>query len=472
MEICRQVLSSVNGNEFIASEVLIRHLLGVTTEIDDTEGEDQDVWVEEQIPIKEIYSTRFTVVDSNTCRVELAPQPSDVLPRNISIEFTKPRAYPNGLPPHMIILSQPKLPAHVRLSLLRQAGLYAWESLKGMGMIYSLADWMEENIERIVKEPGRLSDLEGIVSGEETSGSSGLPAVERNGIKPPRPIDWNPKFPQAEIPVLSSRKSLPAWKHRDDIISKVANCRVVLVTGETGSGKSTQTPQFILDQMISRGLSHAANIICTQPRRISAIGLADRVSEERGEKVGTSVGYIIRGQNKSGRDTKLRFVTTGVLLRRFLDDPTLEGVSHVIVDEVHERTVDGDFLLLLLKQLLQTRNDLTVILMSATLEADEYANYFAQYSVGRVHIEGRTFPVRDIYLESILSRTGYRPPLRRTKKSVEPDLEEYEEGIGEALKILNEGLLDYDLIAKTVELACTEDQTPGAILIFLPGIMP
>ena len=145
------------------------------------------------------------------------------------------------------------------------------------------------------------------------------------------------------------------------------------------------------------------------------------------------------------------------------------GVSHVVVDEVHERTVDGDFLLLLLKQLLLKRKDLTVILMSATVEADEYAKYFSDYTVGRVHIEGRTFPVQDIHLEWVLSMTGYRPSLRKLRKERDYENDEFGEGIGEALNVLNEGILDYELIARTVLLICEENKDNGGILIFLPG---
>jgi len=283
-------------------------------------------------------------------------------------------------------------------------------------------------------------------------------------------VDWIPRQVAGEIIVAPSQKSLPAWRHRDEVVSVTSSHRVVVVTGETGSGKSTQIPQYLLDDMISRGLSHAVDIICTQPRRISAIGLADRVSEEREEKVGASVGYSIRGESKTSRNTKIKFVTTGLLLRRFLDDAELSGVTHVIVDEVHERTVDGDFLLLLLKQLLLRRKDLTVVLMSATVEADEYANYFSDFTVGRVHIEGRTFPVQDIYLEWVLSTTGYRPPLRKLRRDRDLETEEYEGGISDALNVLNEGLLDYDLIARTVQLICEDNEDNGGILIFLPGV--
>jgi ATP-dependent RNA helicase DHX57 len=473
LETCRQVLLSVETDEFLAAEKLFLHLLGVTLddvaiELDDSD----DVWTEEQTPLKEVYGSRFTILNSTTCTIQLAPSSAKTLPRSISVEFRKPTQYPHGLPPHIVVISEPKLPAHVRLSLIRQAGLYAREALRGLGMVYGLADWIEENLERIVNNPGRLTDLDGVVSAEEVPVPLlATDAESKRNIKP-RQIDWKPRTPIADVPVMPSRQTLPAWKHQEEVVSVVQHNRVIVVTGETGSGKSTQIPQFLLDDLNTRGLSHAVDIICTQPRRISALGLADRVSEERGEKVGMTIGYSIRGESKSGRETKVRFVTTGVLLRRFLNDPELGGVSHVIVDEVHERTVDGDFLLYLLKQLLDRRRDLTVILMSATVEAEEYARYFSQFSVGGVHIEGRTFPVQDIYLEWILSSSGYRPPLRKLRRDRNSDSDDFGDGrgdLGEALRILDEGILDYDLIAQTVELVCESRNDNGGILIFLPG---
>src|SRR5271170_4222804 len=473
LETCRQVLLNVEGDEFLAAEKLFQHLLGVTLhDVTVEPGDSDDIWTEEQTPLKEVYGSRFTILNSTTCTVQLSPSSAKTLPRSISVEFRKPTHYPHGLPPHLVVISEPKLPAHVRLSLIRQAGLYAWEALRGLGMVYGLADWIEENMERIVNSPGRLTDLDGVVSGEEMQVP--IRATEAEGTRSTtrRHIDWNPRASVPEVRVLPSRKTLPAWKHREEVVLVAQQNRVIVVTGETGSGKSTQVPQFLLDDLNARGLSHAVDIICTQPRRISALGLADRVSEERGQKVGMTIGYSIRGESKSGRETKVRFVTTGVLLRRFLNDPELDGVSHVIVDEVHERTVDGDFLLYLLKQLLERRRDLTVILMSATVEADEYGRYFSQFSVGRVHIEGRTFPVQDIYLEWILSSTGYRPPprkLRRDRNSDSDDFGEERGDLGEALRILDEGILDYDLIARTVALVCESASDNGGILIFLPG---
>ena len=339
LEICRQVLLSVDGDEFLAAEKLFRNLLGVPENNDnvDYEIEDSDVWLEEQTPLNEIYASRFTILNPTTCRIQLSPPSSRLLLKSVSVEFQKSIDYPHFLAPHIVVISEPKLPAHVRLSLIRQAGLYAWETLRGLGMVYGLADWIDENIERIIQHPGRLSELDGVVTGEQkTKIVDKAQNVARNVIMKRRQIDWTPCSTTVEISVSSSRKTLPAYKHRDQVISVTRNHRVTVVTGETGSGKSTQIPQFVLDDLLSRGLSHAVDIICAQPRRISALGLADRVSEERDEKVGMTVGYSIRGESKSSHLTKLRFVTTGVLLRRFLDDPELSGVSHVIVDEVHE----------------------------------------------------------------------------------------------------------------------------------------
>src|SRR6202022_106884 len=103
------------------------------------EPEGAAVWIEEQTPLKEIYGTRFTVLNPTTCKIELSPIVPDGLPANITIEFQKSDHYPHSLPPHIVVLSEPKLPAHVRLSLIRQAGLYAWVTLRGTSMVWGLS---------------------------------------------------------------------------------------------------------------------------------------------------------------------------------------------------------------------------------------------------------------------------------------------------------------------------------------------
>ena len=118
---------------------------------------------------------------------------------------------------------------------------------------------------------------------------------------------------------------------------------------------TSQVPQFILDEAIEAGRGASAHIICTQPRRISAIGVAERVAAERTEPIGRTVGYSIRLESKRSAATRLLFCTTGVLLRRLHGDPELRGISHVIVDEVHERSLQSDFLLIILRDLLPNK---------------------------------------------------------------------------------------------------------------------
>ena len=139
----------------------------------------------------------------------------------------------------------------------------------------------------------------------------------------------------------------------------------------------TQVPQFILDDAIERGRGAVTSIICTQPRRISAIGVATRVAAERCEPLGQTVGYQIRLESKRSSATRLLFCTTGVLLRRLHGDKGLQGVSHVIVDEVHERSLQSDFLLIILRDLVRRQPHVRVVLMSATVNATLFANYFA-----------------------------------------------------------------------------------------------
>ena len=201
------------------------------------------------------------------------------------------------------------------------------------------------------------------------------------------------------------RKKLPAWQEQDKIVSLVSRNQVVVISGSTGCGKSTQVPQFLLDDWLMSNQSEHCNIVCTQPRRISAVGVASRVAEEREEKVGGSVGYQIRLETCAGERTRLMFCTTGILLRRLESDPGLEDVTHVIVDEVHERSEESDFLLMILRDTLKTRRNLKIILMSATLNADLFSNYFRGTPV--LDIPGRTFPVEQVFLEDILECVPY-----------------------------------------------------------------
>ncbi|KAL4331146.1 DExH-box ATP-dependent RNA helicase DExH3 isoform X1 [Arachis hypogaea] len=206
--------------------------------------------------------------------------------------------------------------------------------------------------------------------------------------------------------MLEFRRSLPAFKEKDAFLKVISNNQVIVVSGETGCGKTTQLPQYILESEIEAGRGAGCNIICTQPRRISAMSVSERVAAERGEKLGESVGYKVRLEGMKGRDTRLLFCTTGVLLRRLLVDRTLNGVTHVVVDEIHERGMNEDFLLIVLKELLPRRPDLRLILMSATLNAELFSSYFD--GAPTMHIPGFTYPVRARFLEDILEMTGYR----------------------------------------------------------------
>lgn len=217
----------------------------------------------------------------------------------------------------------------------------------------------------------------------------------------------------------STRARLPSAKKRDDILKALVKSQVLVVTGETGCGKTTQVPQFIMEQT-----GGECFIICTQPRRLSAIGVSTRVAQERGENIdGTTstVGYSVRGESRRTSRTRLLFCTTGVLLRRMQQqDPLLDGsceagergqrpatkITHVIVDEVHERSLDSDHLLTLLKEVLAKRRDLKVILMSATINAERFAGYFG--GCGIEHIQGFTHPIKQNWLEDVVELTGHR----------------------------------------------------------------
>uniref|UniRef100_A0A1B0GJV8 RNA helicase n=1 Tax=Lutzomyia longipalpis TaxID=7200 RepID=A0A1B0GJV8_LUTLO len=273
--------------------------------------------------------------------------------------------------------------------------------------------------------------------------------------------------------MMKTRQSLPVWDKRKEILGILEKNQVLVISGETGCGKSTQVPQFLLDQWLSsaaegnnKNIPHV-EIICTQPRRLSAIGVAQRVADERVERIGNSVGYQIRLENKISASTRLTFCTTGILLRRLQTDPVLANVTYVIVDEVHERSEESDFLLLILRELLEKRSDLRVILMSATLNAKIFSEYFKGAPV--LDIPGRTFPVEQLFLEDIIEQSNYvleadSQHCRKLKKFFKENVQ-YNVPNG-SLKI-NPELIESVL----VHIVKGEHNWPreGTILIFLPG---
>nr|CDS25244.1 GTP binding protein 10 [Hymenolepis microstoma] len=238
-----------------------------------------------------------------------------------------------------------------------------------------------------------------IVSEEIDESTEGLVVANITGI---RQID-------------QQRQSLPTFKWRSHFLYLLETSRVVVVTGETGSGKSTQLPQYIYESGWVKGTSKY--IAVTQPRRVAAITLATRVAEEKDCRLGNEVGYLIRFEDcfRLGR-TSILYMTDGMLIQEMTRDPLLQNYRVIILDEVHERSLQVDLLLGLVKKILRKRlNDLRVIISSATLEAQNFIDYFKDLNlrdssvldetigktltpVSHLHVEGRQHPVNIFYL--------------------------------------------------------------------------
>ncbi|XP_037609310.1 ATP-dependent RNA helicase DHX29 [Sebastes umbrosus] len=311
----------------------------------------------------------------------------------------------------------------------------------------------------------------------------------------------------------AEREQLPVFQHRHRVLEALQRHPVVVVAGETGSGKSTQIPQFLLEELLTGGkVAKPCNIVVTQPRRISAMSLACRVSQEQGCEDGPGsksslCGYQIRMENQSGEWTRLLYCTTGVLLRKLQHDRHLSSLTHIIVDEVHERSVQSDFLLTILKDVVMRRSDLKLILMSATVDCNKFSNYFNRCPV--ISIPGRTFPVEVSHLEDIVEETGYvlEKDSEYSQKILEdeeevsisvtlkggktsqhqevilrdpssgwdlgPDLDHFSSRTRQVLQYMNPNKINMDLLVDLIDYL---DKSPqfaeldGAVLVFLPGL--
>lgn len=332
----------------------------------------------------------------------------------------------------------------------------------------------------------------------------------------------DPKFDK----LRRTRSELPVNQYSAKVLDLVKNSMYSIIVGATGSGKTTQVPQIILEHAISKGEGSACNIICTQPRRIAATSVARRVSEERGELLQETVGYQVRFLAKLPKARgSITFCTTGIVLKQlqFSPDVVMDDVSHLIIDEVHERDIQTDLLLVTLKKIMQQRASAgrstpKVVLMSATINTQLFASYFSENTIEGIksncptlEVPGRTFPVKEMYLPEIVQELKKAHPessafqvIREDEASAEylqandiflrekskitglsagdevhtkasaidwrQELRYSSEG--NLVNISNEkddALIPYGLVATTI--AHIADQTEsGAVLVFLPGL--
>ncbi|KAK7595428.1 hypothetical protein V9T40_013253 [Parthenolecanium corni] len=264
-------------------------------------------------------------------------------------------------------------------------------------------------------------------------------------------------------------ETLPIFREKDKILKSINNRKVVIIKGATGCGKTTQVPQFILNA--ARDIKQFCNIIVTQPRRIAAISVAKRVADELSVPVGSLVGYQVGLDRKVSEDTRLLYCTTGVLLQKLINQKSMQGFTHVILDEIHERDQDMDFLLLVVRKLLNTNSrDVKVILMSATIDTRIFSEYFFtlvkgdKYPAFPIDIsEKRKYSVILSYLDGILN--GVPEAHGITLDLENPEI--VKKGYLTAVRLIQlfDSLDDAENKSKG-----SEPNARGSVLVFLPGL--
>ncbi|XP_050500207.1 probable ATP-dependent RNA helicase spindle-E isoform X2 [Diabrotica virgifera virgifera] len=274
-------------------------------------------------------------------------------------------------------------------------------------------------------------------------------------------------YSQYSFNTTSRKKELPIDDFKDKILYHIGTYNVVIIHGPTGCGKTTQVPQFILDYCRDEG--KYCNIAVTQPRKIATINIAKRVCEERGWAMGTVCGYQVGLEKKLSPDSILTYMTTGVLLQKIIHLKRLTEYTHIIIDEIHERTQELDFLLLLIRKFLYAQNSTTkIILMSATIKAEEFANYFqckndVSFLAPIIQVDKDSNFTKTLYyledLKSVFDTTKAAFP------TFDIDKPEISEGLWKVFTCLVSLIDRFDFKDKY-----TNELIIGSILVFLPGI--
>lgn len=343
------------------------------------------------------------------------------------------------------------------------------------------------------KDENKSDDTDDVVDAETRATINALEEISRDEAYANRLRDRlctlraDPKYLER---YHARRSSLSINAVSQSILNELQQNRVVVVCGTTGCGKTTQVPQYILDAEIMAGRGDQCCIVVTQPRRLSAFSVAERIASERLSAVGGDVGYAVRLDARPGRHVTL--CTTGVLLQMLVGMPSLDAVSHLVIDEVHERDINCDVLLALVKDLMESgRNPrLKVVLMSATMQSDMFASYFGRAPV--ISVEGATYPVEVRYLDDVaallqkqtntrnayystmfdsLTAAGGAGEVGRRRKGA---ANRGRSGFGAKKQLLSSPLkTDYSLIAqlvrRSVEVDLNNDVFGKSVLVFLPG---
>lgn len=276
---------------------------------------------------------------------------------------------------------------------------YDESTLEELGPNYEQKKWEEDKLDYAVmkfgakdaKNKNKAKDYDLVVDEDQINF---VMAEQIPGTKGKQEPEMN-EYQRKRLTIEETQQSLPVYPYKGELIQAIRDHQIIIIEGETGSGKTTQIPQYLHQAGFTK---NKMKIGCTQPRRVAAMSVAARVSEEMGTKLGNEVGYSIRFEDCCSERTIIKYMTDGMLLREFLSEPDLAGYSVLIIDEAHERTLHTDVLFGLVKDIARFRKDLKLLISSATLDADKFSQFFDDAPIFR--IPGRRFPVNIYYTKA------------------------------------------------------------------------